>query len=178
MENKSYTRRETLKLTGLSSLGLLAYPSLMSLQLKDIMLQRVIPSSNQKIPVVGLGTWQTFDVENATEKRETLTTVLTEMQNLGGTVIDSSPMYGSSEKVVGDLAATSGLSNKFFYATKVWTSGKEDGIRQMERSFKVMRRKQMDLMQIHNLVDWKTHVKTLKDWKEKGKIKYWGITHL
>lgn len=177
MENKSYTRRETLKLTGLSSLGLLAYPSLLSLKLKDTMLQRVIPSSNQKIPVVGLGTWQTFDVENATEKRETLTTVLTEMQNLGGTVIDSSPMYGSSERVVGDLTTKSGLADKFFYATKVWTSGKEAGIQQMERSFKSMQRKQIDLMQIHNLVDWKTHVKTLKEWKEKGKIKYWGITH-
>lgn len=177
MENIGYTRRETLKLAGLSSLGLLTYPGLISLKLKGTMLHRVIGSSNQKIPVVGLGTWQTFDVANSIEKNETLTKVLAEMQKLGGSVIDSSPMYGSSEKVVGDITTKSGLSNKFFYATKVWTSGKEAGIEQMERSFKLMRRKQLDLMQIHNLVDWKTHVKTLKEWKENGKINYWGITH-
>ena len=177
MENNVYSRREAVKLTGLTTLGLLAYPSLVSLKLKDKMLHRTIQSSNQKLPVVGLGTWQTFDVKNSVEKRETLTQVLAEMHKLGGSVIDSSPMYGSSEKVVGDLTTRSGLSNKFFYATKVWTSGKDTGVRQMERSFKLMQRKQMDLMQIHNLVDWKTHVKTLKAWKEKGKIKYWGITH-
>jgi len=177
MEKNVCTRREAVKLTGLTALGLLGYPSLLSLKLKDKMLHRTIQSSNQKLPVVGLGTWQTFDVGNSVEKREILTQVLVEMNKLGGRVIDSSPMYGSSEKVVGDLTSASELSNKFFYATKVWISGKEDGIRQMARSFKLMRRKQMDLMQIHNLIDWKTHVKTLKDWKEKSKIKYWGITH-
>lgn len=177
MENSTFTRREALKLTGLSTLGLLAYPSLMSDKLKEKMLHRAIPSSNEKIPVVGLGTWQTFDVGSSAEKRETLAQVLTEMHKLGGSVVDSSPMYGSSEKVVGDLTTGSGLSDKFFYATKVWTSGKEAGIKQMEQSFKLMQREQMDLMQIHNLVDWKTHVKTLKEWKEKGKIRYWGITH-
>ena len=177
MENKVYTRREVAKLTALTALGLLAYSSLLSLKIQDEMLRRTIQSSSQKLPVVGLGTWQTFDVSNSVEKREILTQVLIEMDKLGGNVIDSSPMYGSSEKVVGDLTTESGLSNKFFYATKVWTSGKEEGIRQMDRSFELMGRKQMDLMQIHNLVDWKTHVKTLKEWKEKGKIKYWGITH-
>ena len=177
MINKLYTRREALKLTGLASAGLLASQSLLSFTLKDSMMQRVIPSSNEKLPIVGLGTWQTFDVGGSSEKRATLTQVLSEMQKLGGSVIDSSPMYGSSEKVVGDLTIASGLANQFFYATKVWTSGKEAGIRQMEKSFNLMRRKQLDLMQIHNLVDWKTHVKTLKGWKEKGKIKYWGITH-
>ena len=134
-------------------------------------------SSGHKIPVVGLGTWQTFDVANSVQKRESLKQVLTKMQKLGGTVIDSSPMYGSSEKVVGDLTMELGLADQFFYATKVWTTGKEAGIQQMENSFKLMRRKQMDLMQIHNLVDYKTHVKTLKSWKDKGKIRYWGITH-
>ncbi|NNC70431.1 MAG: aldo/keto reductase [Flavobacteriaceae bacterium] len=141
------------------------------------MLQRPIPSSNEKLPVVGLGTWQTFDVGNSIESRKTLTQVLSEMQKLGGRVIDSSPMYGTSEKVVGDLTGITGKADQFFYATKVWTTGKEAGIQQMDRSFRRMGRKQMDLMQIHNLVDWKTHVKTLKGWKETGKIKYWGITH-
>ncbi|MDY7396486.1 aldo/keto reductase [Aureibaculum sp. 2210JD6-5] len=177
MKNNIYTRREVLKLTGLSTLGLLAYPGLMSYKLKEKMLLREIPSSKQKIPVVGLGTWQTFDVGDSQEERKTLLQVLVEMNKLGGSVIDSSPMYGSSERVVGDLTSESGLSDAFFYATKVWTSGKEAGIKQMDQSFKLMKRKKIDLMQIHNLVDWKTHVKTLKEWKEKGKIRYWGITH-
>lgn len=177
MEINEYTRREALKLTGLSSLSLLACSNLLSFSSKETMLQRSIPSSNEKLPVVGLGTWQTFDVGSSTEKRATLKQVLIEMQKLGGRVIDSSPMYGSSEEVVGDLTNESGKANHFFYATKVWTSGKQAGIDQMERSFKLMQRSQMSLMQIHNLIDWKTHVKTLKDWKEKGKIQYWGITH-
>ena len=103
MENNVYSRREVVKLTGLTTLGLLAYPSLVALKLKDKMLHRTIQYSNQKLPVVGLGTWQTFDVGNSEEKREILTQVLVEMHKLGGSVIDSSPMYGSSEKVVGDL---------------------------------------------------------------------------
>lgn len=177
MINNTYSRRELVKLAGLASLGLLISPSLMSnIEFKE-MLKRNIPSSNEKIPVVGLGTWQTFDVGNSTIKRSPLLQVLNEMNTQGGNLIDTSPMYGSSEKVVGDLTTELGMANQFFYATKVWTSGKNAGIKQMERSFKLMRRKQMDLMQIHNLIDWKTHVKTLRSWKENGKIKYWGITH-
>ena len=96
-------------------------------------------------------------------------------------MIDSSPMYGSSEKVVGDLTAELEIQEHFFYATKVWTSGKEQGINQMNESFRKMKRDKMDLMQIHNLVDWKTHLKTLRDWKEQSKIRYIGTvsyTHL
>jgi diketogulonate reductase-like aldo/keto reductase len=99
------------------------------------------------------------------------------MKEKGGTVIDSSPMYGNSEEVVGELTSGLKIADHFFYATKVWTSGKKEGISQMNESFKKMRRDKMDLMQIHNLVDWKTHLKTLRDWKENGKIRYIGITH-
>ncbi|KQC31580.1 aldo/keto reductase [Flagellimonas eckloniae] len=138
---------------------------------------RIIPSTREAIPIVGLGTWQTFDVGNSSEKRKILNQVLVEMNRLGGTVIDSSPMYGSSEKVVGDLTSTLDFGNKLFYGTKVWTTGRQAGIQQMEASMKKMQRAKMDLIQIHNLTDWKTHVKTLKDWKEQGKIRYLGITH-
>jgi diketogulonate reductase-like aldo/keto reductase len=99
------------------------------------------------------------------------------MKEKGGKVIDSSPMYGSSEEVVGDLTNELGIQDYFFYATKVWTSGKQQGIEQMNESFKKMKRDRMDLMQIHNLVDWNTQLKTLREWKDKGKIKYIGITH-
>lgn len=176
MSFKHYNRRDVLKLYSLSSIGLLVSPLLFSLNYNERIMKRMIPSSNQLLPIVGLGTWQTFDIGNSISEKKILTEVLLKMNNLGGRVIDSSPMYGTSERVVGDLTSGKGFKD-FFYATKVWTSGKEAGIVQMKNSFKLMQRKQMDLMQIHNLLDWKTHVKTLKQWKEKGKIKYWGISH-
>lgn len=172
-----YNRREALKLSLLAGIGLSlqSYGNLLSVN--DKVHTRIIHSTGEAIPIVGLGTWQTFDVGNSSEKRKILNQVLVEMNRLGGTVIDSSPMYGSSEKVVGDLTSTLDFGNKLFYATKVWTTGRQAGIQQMEASMKKMQRAKMDLIQIHNLTDWKTHVKTLKDWKEQGKIRYWGITH-
>lgn len=161
---------------GLSGIGLVTLPNLLSFNSTKNMISRAIPSSGEQLPVVGLGTWQTFDVGTSKEELKTLRQVLVEMRKLGGKFIDSSPMYGSSEAVVGRL--TSQLENPdFFYATKVWTSGKQAGIDQMNASFEKMRRQTMDLMQIHNLVDWQTHVKTLRAWKEEGKIRYWGLTH-
>lgn len=141
------------------------------------MLTRKIPSSGELLPAIGLGTWQTFDVGNAAAEREPLKEVLKTLLGKGGSVVDSSPMYGSSEKVVGDLSTELNLNAKLFIATKVWTNGKDEGIAQMNRSFNLLQRKQMDLMQIHNLVDWQIHLKTLRDWKEQGRIRYLGITH-
>lgn len=140
-------------------------------------LKRAIPSSGELLPVVGLGTWSRFDTGASENERAPLQEVVQRLHQLGGSLIDSSPMYGRSESVVGELTAASGIAERFFYATKVWTSGKEDGIRQMETSMQRMRRTQMDLMQIHNLVDWKTHLSTLNQWKEEGRIRYTGITH-
>ncbi|GGZ79407.1 aldo/keto reductase [Algibacter mikhailovii] len=177
MMNKNMTRRDVLRLSGLAGASLVIGPLLSSFNIETGMLLRKIPMSNQLLPVIGLGTWQTFDVGNSEEESKVLTQVLVEMNRLGGRLIDSSPMYGNSEKVVGDLTQATRFSNDLFYATKVWTSGKEAGMKQMETSFKLMQRDKMDLMQIHNLVDWKIHVKTLKTWKAQGKIKYWGITH-
>jgi len=127
-----------------------------------------------KLPKIGLGTWQTFDVGNDSAARATLREVL---KLLDGNVVDSSPMYGSSESVAGDLIAELGLRDRLFIATKVWTSGREEGIEQMESSFKRLRVKVMDLMQVHNLVDVATHTRTLLDWKQQGRVRYIGITH-
>lgn len=172
-----FNRRDALKLSVLGSVGL-SFGTMGSLSTPYSKVQtRPIPSSGEELPVVGLGTWQTFDVGNSDAQRTLLTQVLQELHRFGGSVIDSSPMYGSSERVVGDLAKALKFQNELFYATKVWTSGKSAGIRQMEASMAKMQREQMDLIQIHNLVDWKTHVKTLKEWKDKQKIQYWGITH-
>jgi diketogulonate reductase-like aldo/keto reductase len=139
------------------------------------MILREIPSTKEMLPVIGLGTWQTFDI-TPSGNHQSLKEVLNTLKNAGGKLIDSSPMYGRSEEVVGVL--TSQLSSApYFYATKVWTKGKEEGIRQMESSFRKFRQPVIDLMQIHNLVDWKTHLQTLRKWKEEGRIKYIGITH-
>jgi len=169
-------RREALKLTGLAAATAITIPSIFAFQ-KKLMMKRKIPSSGELLPVVGLGTWQTFDVGRNVEQRIQLLEVLKEMKSLGGTMIDSSPMYGSSEEVVGDLCQSIKNNDHFFYATKVWTHGKAAGTAQMKASMRKMQRDTMDLMQIHNLTDWKTHIKTLRDWKSEGKIKYFGFTH-
>ncbi|HEX6098753.1 MAG TPA: aldo/keto reductase [Thermoanaerobaculia bacterium] len=121
---------------------------------------------------IGLGTWQTFDVSDPRSLRDVLATFV----QLGGTVIDSSPMYGRSETVAGDLATSLGVRNKLYVATKVWTSGREAGIRQMEDSERKLRGK-VDLMQVHNLLDADTHLATLRRWKAEGRIRAIGITH-
>lgn len=129
------------------------------------------------LPVVGLGTYQSFDVGGGASERDPLKDVLRLFVQQGGKLVDSSPMYGPSESVVGDLATELGITGRLFMATKVWTSGREAGIRQMEESLRRMKVPRMDLMQIHNLLDWKTHLGTLKQWKAAGRIRYIGITH-
>lgn len=141
------------------------------------MMYRPIPSTNEPLPVVGLGSWQQFDVGSSASDREPLRQVLTRMHQKGGKLIDASPMYGRAEQVIGDLTTDLRLNSSFFLATKVWTTGKQAGIDQMEDSLRKMRRKTLDLLQIHNLLDWQTHLKTLKDWKQAGKVRYIGVTH-
>jgi len=141
------------------------------------MLDRKIPSSGEKLPVVGLGSWQQFDVGGASSEREPLKEVLKNMQQIGGKVIDSSPMYGRAEQVIGDLTTDLKLNDQFFMATKVWTTGRQQGIDQMNDSLKKMGRKKIDLMQVHNLQDYQTHLKTLGEWKQQGKVRYVGVTH-
>lgn len=140
-------------------------------------LERPIPSSGEKIPVVGLGTWQVFDVGPARAERQPLEEVMGRFVALGGRVIDSSPMYGRAEQVVGEIAGKLGLHSSLFLATKVWTTGKAEGIASMERSFARFQAKRLDLMQVHNLVDARTHLASLREWKEQGRIRYLGITH-
>ena len=144
------------------------------------MLLRSIPSTNEMISVVGLGTWKRFDVGSSLEERKPLREVIATISRKTKptmAMIDSSPMYGRSEEVVGDLTSESGVTENFFYATKVWTTGEQNGIDQMNNSLRNMRRTTMDLMQIHNLLDWQTHLKTLQQWKAEGRLRYIGITH-
>jgi len=143
----------------------------------ELIVRKPIPRTGETLPVIGLGTWQTFDVGANQAAREPLKAVLREFARAGGSIIDSSPMYGNSETVAGDIAHELGLHKQLFLATKVWTSGRDAGVRQMEDSFRRLRAHRMDLMQVHNLVDYGAHLATLRRWKEQGKVRYIGVTH-
>ena len=143
----------------------------------DPLLARPIPSSGEMLPVLGVGTWRTFDVGAGPAERAPLKEVLGAFVALGGRAVDSSPMYGAAEAVVGDLAGELGVADKLFLATKVWASGREAGLAQMEQSFRRLRARRLDLMQIHNLLDWRTQLRTLRDWKAAGRLRYIGVTH-
>jgi len=141
------------------------------------MLTRPIPSTGEEIPVIGLGTWRAFDVGADEATRRPLREVLRRFLDAGGRLIDSSPMYGRAEGVTGDLMAELPRHPRAFLATKVWTTGRERGADQMRRSAQLLRADVIDLMQIHNLVDWRTHLASLRRMKEEGHIRYIGITH-
>ena len=141
------------------------------------MLTRAIPSSSEPLPLVGLGTYRGFDVAPSDAAYKNLPAVLSALFAKGGTVIDSSPMYGRAEQTTGELLSIHEPRSPAFLATKVWTRGREEGIAQMEESFRLLQTDRIDLMQIHNLLDWKTHMPTLRRWKEEGRIRYIGITH-
>jgi len=143
----------------------------------DPILQRPIPKTGETIPAVGLGTWQAFDVAGDAAETAQAREALKTLVDLGGRVIDSSPMYGSAESVSGQLADELGVKSRLFVATKVWTSGKQAGIRQMQDSMRKLRVERLDLMQVHNLNDAPTHLATLRDWKKAGRVRYLGVTH-
>jgi len=167
-------RREYLKLLGIAGMSTLIPRTPAG---NERIQQRIIPSTEEKLPIIGLGTWQTFDVGSSESELEPLREILKIMHEVGATVVDSSPMYGRSEEVIGNLTSEVPFGNSFFYATKVWISGRENGLRQMKSSFQKMNRSRMDLMQIHNLLDYKAHMPVLREWKASGKCRYIGITH-
>ncbi len=140
-------------------------------------LKKPIPHSGEMLPVVGLGTSRTFDVKPERAIGSPLQEVMRLFVERGGGLVDSSPMYGEAERVVGALAAELGIQKSLFLATKVWTRGKQAGIRQMEGSMRRMRSERIDLIQVHNLSDWRTQLDTLKEWKKSGRIRYLGVTH-
>jgi aryl-alcohol dehydrogenase-like predicted oxidoreductase len=171
--NRRASRRIWLKTATLAAAGVMTRAFAADAPLET----RRIPKSGEAIPVVGLGTWQVFDVAgNATGMAEARD-ALARFVALGGRVVDSSPMYGSSETVLGDLAASLGVQDRLWVATKVWTTGREAGIRQMEDSMAKLRVARLDLMQVHNLVDADRHLATLADWKKAGRVRYVGVTH-
>ena len=169
------SRRQALKL--LAASGALAglAPGVLSAAPK--MIRRAIPSSGEELPVIGLGTSRVFDVGRSESDLAPLSEVLEILVREGGSVVDTSPMYGRAEGVTGHLADQAGITNRLFLATKVWTSGRDEGIAQMDESFRLLETDRIDLMQVHNLIDWQTHGETLEAWKSEGRIRYTGITH-
>jgi len=136
---------------------------------------RAIPSSGERLPVIGMGTWLTFDTA-AGEETWRLLPVLEAFFRAGGELIDTSPMYGRAEQALGELLPRVQASHRLFAATKVWTNGKSDGVRQMQRSMRRVGVARFDLIQVHNLRDWQVHLDTLRQWKDEGKLRYIGVT--
>lgn len=139
--------------------------------------ERTIPSTGEALPVVGCGTYIGFDHSPGSPEYERLPGVLASLFSAGGRLLDSSPMYGRAEATTGELLDRTRRRVDAFLATKVWTHGKDAGIAQMERSFALLGTTRIDLMQIHNLADWRVHLQTLREWKEQGRVRYIGITH-
>ena len=168
-------RRGFIKAIGGLGLALACRPAWVAAQPHGL-IRKPIPSSGEQLPVIGMGTSRTFDVGDDAQARAALLPVLRAFFDQGGALIDSSPMYGSSEQVTGDLLRQIDNKDALFAATKVWTYGQQDGIEQMQRSMQRMGVEVFDLMQIHNLRDWQVHLETLQDWKRQGRVRYIGIT--
>ena len=168
-----FSRRDFIALSSLSFLPTLSNASI----LNESMLKRVIPSSGEEMPVIGLGTSRVFDIERSKNELNVREKILDIFYENGGRLIDTSPMYGMSEEIIGITAKKYIEKNRFFLATKVWTEGRENGMRQIEESFQKMRTDKISLIQVHNLLDWKTQIKTLRSLKDDGRIDYIGITH-
>jgi diketogulonate reductase-like aldo/keto reductase len=137
---------------------------------------KAIPSTGERLPVIGMGSWITFDVGSNSYERAVRAKVMQAFFDNGGALVDSSPMYGSSEEVIGEGLKAIKHKDKLFAATKVWILGKKSGVRQMEDSQKLWGVTRFDLMQIHNMLDWETHWETLREWKAAGRVRYVGIT--
>jgi diketogulonate reductase-like aldo/keto reductase len=176
MPETGWTRRDILRATA-TGVAAAAIPWRHATAAGKDMLMRKIPRTGEALPAVGMGTYDTFDVGGAGQ-RAPLLEVMRLFHAAGGRVIDSSPMYGQAEETVGAVLAEVGKPAGMFLATKVWTDGKEAGALQMKASMRKMGSPdKIDLMQIHNLRDWKAHLATLREWKAAGRVRYIGITH-
>jgi diketogulonate reductase-like aldo/keto reductase len=173
-DNYTFTRRKFLQCTGGLAAAMMLQPQLLAAEPAAIL--KAIPKTGEQIPVIGMGSWITFDVGTDARARADRVRVLQEFFDHGGGMIDSSPMYGSSEAVIGHCLKQIRNTDTLFSATKVWIVGKQFGINQMNKSFSLWDVPQFDLMQIHNMLSWETHLETLKEWKREGRIRYIGIT--
>ena len=144
---------------------------------RPAMLKKKIPSSGEAVPVIGMGSSNTFDVGSTAAELDPLREVLRAFAAAGASIVDTSPMYGRSETVLGDLIAELGLRPRLWLATKVWTRGRKAGEEQIAESMRRLRTDRLELLQIHNLLDWREHLPTVRALQQSGKVRYAGITH-
>lgn len=174
MTGSNISRQQFMRQCGLSLAGAMLLNEIPPTPAQQIF--RTIPSTGEKIPAIGLGSWITFDCGDSENEVAPRREVLKLFFDAGGKIVDSSPMYGRSEAVIGKLAAELKLTGKLWFATKVWTNGEKSGRNQIDNSINIFKTAPK-LFQVHNLLDYSTHIKTLRKLKEEGKIKYVGITH-
>jgi diketogulonate reductase-like aldo/keto reductase len=172
MINSKWSRREVI--AACAALG--ALPGI-AFGTQNKMLRRKIPSSGESMPVIGLGTYDVFDVDSTPVEIAKRKDIVTKLIAAGGSLLDTSPMYNRSEKVIGDVIGAGIDRSQLFLATKVWIDGRDAGIAQMDRSATLMNTDVIDLMQVHNLRDTKAHMSTIRDWQEQKRIRYSGLTH-
>lgn len=172
MRQPLWTRREAL--TAAAALGSMP---LVGITAGNRMMTRPIPSSDEQLPVVGLGTYSVFDVASTPDAIAERLRIMELLVGAGGSVVDTSPMYNRSEQVIGDVIAAGAARDDLFIATKVWTDGRAAGAQQMKRSAQLMKTDVIDLMQVHNLRDTDAHMHTIRDKQERGEIRYSGVTH-
>ena len=171
------SRRQLLQMISAGVLGLPLCSRLVLAEDNAKSHYRPVPSSGERLPLIGLGTSRVFEVGTDSAERQAAGEVLSLLAGVGNAMVDTSPMYGSAEQVVGDLTRQLGIRDTLFLATKVWTNGRQQGVAQMNESFRLLNTHRIDLMQVHNLVDVETHLPTLRAWKAQGRIRYIGVTH-
>ncbi len=172
MNDRTWTRREAL----LAAVAIASSP-VRGLAEESKMISRIIPASGETLPVIGLGTYNVFDVASTADNVATRKTIVDVLVDSGGRLIDTSPMYDRAEKIIGDIIEAGSERDALFLATKVWTDGREAGIAQMRRSFELMNTDVIDLMQVHNLRDTATHMQSIRELQEQKRIRYSGLTH-
>jgi diketogulonate reductase-like aldo/keto reductase len=177
MSNTPFDRRRRAVLRALAAGAATPMLPALAADAGNTVLRKPIPASGERLPVVGLGTSGVFEVGSSEAERRGPLQALAALQGLGNAMVDTSPMYGEAEQVIGELLPKLPRPAGFFLATKVWTRGKRAGVAQMNESSRLLGSATIDLMQVHNLVDWRTHVDTLREWKARGRIRYMGITH-
>ncbi len=168
-------RRDLLKLIAATPVLASFAPMVSAFDAQSVVM-RAIPSSGEKIPAMGMGSYQTFNISDDSTDKQNLISVLEAFFRSKGRLIDSSPMYGRSESVIGALVEQIEPKPKYFSASKVWTYGKQEGLEAVKESERRMRVDKMDLMQVHNLRDWEVHLPTLQKLKSENKLRYTGIT--
>jgi diketogulonate reductase-like aldo/keto reductase len=173
MIRRDWNRREVIG----AGLALGAVPGIAMTALREQMMKKSIPSSGEGLPIIGLGTYNVFDVESTPAEIEVRKNIVDRLQSNGGSLLDTSPMYNRSEGVIGDVIEAGTDRESLFLATKVWTDGQDAGIRQMARSAELMGTDVIDLMQVHNLRDTAVHMESIREWQDSGRIRYSGLTH-